>query len=170
MSDIEKFEQSVLRQINKNPIYTDQTGNFQSYEKLKLAFLGIDDDFVRLKAALRSLHAQKYLRLIDENLVNGETDIYQRYKLTPLGEDALAGSAQITNISHNQNSTIAHQSPNVIQTIDISGYDEDLQGKINELKEAIANKNKPNIKKIFAYIADKSVDVAIALLTQGIIK
>ena len=168
MNSIEGFKQSVLRQINKNPIYTDRTGSFQSYKRLKQAFSGVDDDFVRLNVALRSLHAQRYLRLVDENLVDGETDIYQRYQLTPLGEEALAGSAQITNISHNQKSNIAHQSPNSIQTIDISGYDESVREKFAELQAAIEAKDKITIKKTIGYILDKSVDLGIQIIANGI--
>lgn len=95
MSSMEKFKLAVLRQINKNPLYTDQTGNFQSYARLQRAFAGVDDDFIRLKASLRSLLAKKYLRLIDEELVAGETDIYQRYQLTPLGEEILNISGEV---------------------------------------------------------------------------
>ncbi len=168
MKDVDSFELSVLRQIEKNPLATDQVGSFQSFTRLKVAFAGIGDNFIRLKAALRSLRANNYLRLVDENLANGETDIYERYQLTPLGEEALNHSAQITNISHNRNSTIASQSQNIVQTINISEYDDDIKGKIAELQKAITEKDKVTVKKAIGYILDKSLDLGIQIIESSV--
>ncbi|MEX1064326.1 MAG: hypothetical protein WED06_03345 [Candidatus Paceibacterota bacterium] len=168
MSELKDFEMAVLRQVHTEPLYTDQTGKFQSFTRLQQRFGGIDDDFARLKAALRKLHAKKCLGLIDENLVGGETDLYERYQITPLGEEALNKTAQVTNISGNSYSTIASNSPQTIQSINISQYSDDLKTKVKELKDAIEKRDHVTIKKIFGYILDKSVDLGVQILANGI--
>lgn len=91
---------------------------------------------------------------------------------TPLTEfqsgAELPADNQTSNIYNLSNSNLAINSPNAIQTIKVDELDNDILAKLVELQQAIDNKNTAAIKKVFTYIADKSVDVAIALLTQGV--
>lgn len=75
---------------------------------------------------------------------------------------------QSTVYSNINNANIAHQSTNVRQSIKISEQPSDIQEKIAELQNAIAKKDSSAIKKAFGYIADKSVDVAIAIMAGAI--
>ncbi|HRN70548.1 MAG TPA: hypothetical protein PLS49_05170 [Candidatus Woesebacteria bacterium] len=93
------------------------------------------------------------------------------YSITPLGKNYLANTtANFTSFSNINNSNVAHNSSNVTQSINISKQPQDIQEKIKEIELAIIKKDASGIKKAFSYIADKSVDVAIALLTGGLLK
>lgn len=94
---------------------------------------------------------------------NAETE--DDYVLTPLGKNYLATTtANFTSFSNISNSNIAHQSTYVEQKLDSYALSEDVRDKLDELKDAIQRKDRGAMTNAFAYIADKSVDVAIAIL------
>ena len=100
-----------------------------------------------------------------------EEDYHQVYKISPLGTAYLARStSNFTSYSNISNSNIAHQSPNAVQSVEVAGLPEEMQEKIAEFDSAIKQKDGETIKRAFAYIADKSVDVAIALATGALIR
>jgi len=127
----------------------------------------------QVKDVVRALTQRKYIKieqnwaggvfLQDEEL--GEVKYDDDYVLTPLGKNYLANAtANFTSFNNISNSNIANQSANVEQNIDIAELPEDIRLKLDELKEAIKRKDGNALAKAFAYIADKSVDVAIAIL------
>ncbi len=95
------------------------------------------------------------------------------YRITTSGQRAIANNLtarySVNNFSHITNSNISNQSSNVCQNLDVQALDQDLKDKIQELGIAIEKRDSSGIKKAFAYIADKSVDIAIAILTRGIL-
>ena len=57
-----------------------------------------------------------------------------------------------------------------IQTVDVSKLDEETKQLLQDLKIAIEQKSVSNIKKTFMFIADKSVDLAIALIAGKLVQ
>lgn len=94
------------------------------------------------------------------------------YKITDLGKNHLLKQRTEPTISFGDNTNFAYNSPHAQQTINIniSNLDQDIQKKLIELEEAIARKDSSAIKKAFGYIADKSVDVAIAIITGSLLR
>ncbi|MEO5627765.1 MAG: hypothetical protein ABIQ89_02655 [Candidatus Saccharimonadales bacterium] len=94
------------------------------------------------------------------------------YRITQLGKDA--STSVRSNVTNNtyaniSNSAIAHNSPHATQSINIEELSEDLRQKYQELQDAVARKDSSAMKKAFGYIADKSVDVAIAIITRNLL-
>lgn len=92
------------------------------------------------------------------------------YQITSLGNNRITGTSSGTTYSNISNSNIAHQSQNTNQTINITALPQDIQEKIQELELAVAKRDSSAIKKAFGYIADKSVDVAIAIATGALLR
>lgn len=133
----------------------------------------------QVKNVVRALKQRGYIKIerhlavgiysLDSNVNDANYD--DDYILTPLGKNYLANTtANFTSFSNISNSNIAHLSPQVSQNINISELPLDIRQKIEELNSAVQQKNKSAIKKAFSYIADKSVDVAIAILIGGMNK
>lgn len=161
------FEETVLREIDREPLRVDAYGEYQSRARLKVRFNAGQHE--KLETATTELIRCEYLEEINENLSNGSN--WSGYRLTPLGRSLLArSSGSSINYSVNGNANIAHNSPGSTQSIDINKLDDDLKQKISDLQDSISRKDSSAIKKTFGYIADKSVDVAIALITQGLLK
>ena len=100
-----------------------------------------------------------------------DSDWEHVYLITPLGKAYLArSSANFTSYSNITNSNIAHESPHAVQSIDISELPSDIQEHVIQFDKAAEKKDSAALKKAFGYIADKSVDVAIALVTGAIIR
>lgn len=145
----------------------------------------IYDEFVskvlheqHVKTILKDLERCDYLKPIDINNMQlsfaGDTTkpatTSPGYKITELGKSLIgAPPVSITSFSNITNSAIANNSPGTTQTIKISEQPEDIQLQIAELRNAIIRKDSTSMKKAFGYIADKSVDVAIALTTGTLI-
>lgn len=161
---LNEFSESVLRAIANTPLSTDFTGPFESRKRLLMEF-----DETRLDAALEQLVARLYIREINEERAGAV--VVNAYQATALGKNYLAkghvAGATFGNIS---NSNIAIQSPNLIQAVNFSSLDDDLKTKIDELQVAINKKDKVTMKKVFGYILDKSVDVAIAVLSGRLLR
>lgn len=158
------FEDSVLREINYEPLRVDFYGYFQSKARLAQCF----SDQNALEQALVKLAQQDYIQEIDEKHHNGAH--WQGYKLTPLGRSYLARAAAGVTYSFQNidKSNIAVHSAGSKLNINASELSDDIQQRLLEIKEAMDKKNPKALKKAFAYLADKSIDVAIALLTQGV--
>ena len=92
------------------------------------------------------------------------------YEITSLGSNRIANNHSSTTYSNISNSNIAHQSSQVQQTINITELPVDIQEKVKELELAMLKRDSSGMKKAFGYIADKSVDVAIAVITGALIK
>ena len=132
-----------------------------------------------VKSILRDLEQLGYIRTIVipeqevmfSNETNNELVFNAGYQITSLGKNAIAGKVGTTTIySDIHNSAIAHQSTNIHQSIKVSEQTPDIQEKITELQDAITKKDSTAIKKAFGYIADKSVDVAIAIIAGSLLR
>lgn len=111
---------------------------------------------------------EQRVQLLEE--MTGESVSSKGYKITQLGKAKVGNShSPVAVYSNISNSNIAHQSPHATQSIRISEQPEDIQKKFAELQDAIAKKDSSAMKKAFGYIADKSVDVAIAIMTGAIL-
>ena len=100
-----------------------------------------------------------------------DDDFEHVYELTALGKAYLARSTNnFTSYSNISGSNIAHNSNNVTQEIKINDQPKDIQEKIIDFDKAVKERDSAALKKAFTYIADKSVDVAIALGTGGLIR
>lgn len=105
--------------------------------------------------------------------ISGEQESSEAYKITELARSHVSTSAnntQINNFSNISNSAIANNSSNITQTVAYNDQPEDIREAIDELDAAANRKDTSALKKAFGYIADKSVDVAIALATGGLVR
>lgn len=160
------FDEAVLAEIDHEPLHADALGGAFQTEPRLIERFGIGS-LAKLKVSLVKLEQLGYIRPVSEFRDNELHRV--GYKIAPLGRRTLTRSGGGTNyLISDSVTTIAHNSPGARQSIDIASFDIDIQEKIEELQDAIAKKDKNRIGKIFGYIADKSVDVAIALLTKGI--
>lgn len=127
---------AVLLSISKSKIGTDTTSRFMPIEMLE----------------------QDFIEEVEDN--DGV------YRLTPFGDSQLSTLRVSNNTTYSNisNSNIAHQSDNANQTININELPEDVQKSLEELRVAASKHDASGMKKAFAYIADKAVDVAIAIL------
>ena len=142
----------------------------KTYSQEKVA--EVIDELINLRSYIRRSKS-RYLKtgvyLLDSP--TDDDDFEYRYKITALGKAYLARStANFTSFSNINNSNIANQSANLTQSIYLSDLSTDLQSKILELEKAILIKDKNAIMTAFGYLADKSIDVAIAVITGNIIK
>ena len=82
-------------------------------------------------------------------------------------EISLANQEQSKSQQNIVNISMAQQQ-NISQSIELSKCDEETRRKINELYTELEsnNRNKEKIKDIIKWLADKSVDILIAILTQ----
>lgn len=157
--ELDKTDKAILTIINKGELATDITGKY------------IDDDLLEIKFGEQRmpqvrLSIDKLMKYDLIELAEDEDDIY---RLTPYGEqEARNIQNYVNNIGNITNSNIAINSSNIIQKLDIT--DKDMKRMIKDLEKAVNDKNASKIKKAFGYIADKSVDIAIGLLINGLMK
>jgi len=110
----------------------------------------------------RYLVKMDYVRPSDDN---------QFYKITALGRAYLSQSSTgSVSYSHISNSNIAHQSPNSSQPITLNELPDDIQKMIADFDDATHKNDGKEMMKALGYIADKSVDVAISLITGTLIR
>lgn len=146
---------AVLLSISKSKLGTDITGKFITIEILEHQFG--EKRMQKVNAALQWLLEQDFIEEVEDN--DGV------YRLTPFGIGQLntlhvSNNTTYSNIS---NSNIAHQSDNTNQAININDLSEDVQKSLGELRIAASRHDASGMKKAFAYIVDKAVDVAIAI-------
>jgi hypothetical protein len=159
---VSEYEEAVLRLIQSRSL---------TIENIIEKFNGVFSS-KQVKDLVRALRQRKYIK-VEQHLVcavysPGDSIDDARvddYVLTPLGNNYLANAtANFTSFSHISNSNIANQSAHVEQKLDFSELSADVREKLDELKDAIQRKDGNALTKAFTYIADKSVDVAIAIL------
>jgi len=166
---LSEYEEAVLRLVQSQS---------PTIERIVDEFDGV---FTKseVKDLVRALKDRKYIK-IEVHLAAGvyslgssvDDAVYDNdYVLTPLGKNYLANAtSNFTSFSNITNSNIAHQSTNVKQKINLSELPDDIRDKVLEIDSAVKRKDSNALSKAFTYIADKSVDVAIALLVGGINK
>ena len=169
-SKLSELEDSVLRYIQSKRTTEDKVMESFAIGPYKKG---------AVKQIIDALSARGYIEL-KKVLKSGfysygapytEDDYHQVYKISPLGTAYLARStSNFTSYSNISNSNIAHQSPNAVQSVEITDLPKDIQEKIAEFDLAIKHKDSGAIKKAFTYIADKSVDAVIALATGALIR
>jgi hypothetical protein len=166
-----EYHTAILRYIDQNIYGKRRTDKL--YSEFESDMLDRDD----IDNLIEDLQDAGYVKAIeiDEqkiqflDLADSKSMSNSGYKITQLGKSRIGSYSPTTIYSNINNSNIAHQSPNSIQTVKISEQPEDIQQKFAELKDAIDKKDSSVIKKAFGYIADKSVDVAIAILAGAVI-
>jgi hypothetical protein len=110
-------------------------------------------------------------QLIDRDYIEELEDSEGVYRITPFGESYLSEQRSLGGVTYSNinNSNIAHQSQDIDQTINVTDLPEDVQQNIKELRIAASKQDASGMKRAFGYIADKAVDVAIAI-TVGRLK
>ncbi len=168
-SSLDEYDEAVLREIAAPNRGSDQTGLFRAKSDLEDEF---GKDSHRLGLAIENLKdKRRYIKDIKAVLAAiGDTSInYDAYQVTALGKNYLAKTNSTTNsFSNITNSNIANHSANIQQSISISDQPQEIQEKYAELQTAILQKDSPGIKKAIGYIADKAVDVAIAIMSGSL--
>ncbi len=159
------FEETVLREVAHNPLRVDtHGGDFQTKARLQGRFNQSQHD--KLEAALVELIRNEYI----EEITIGAR--WSGYRLTPLGRSLLARSSGTAGTNYNVggNANIAHNSPGTVQSIEFGTLDDDMKQALEDLRLAMKTNDSSALKKVFGYIADKSVDLAISILAQGLTK
>lgn len=176
MSDFQtltELEDAILRYVQSSPSAEQRIlKNFTSaiYSK------GDVNDHIRSLEKDRGyikLSESRYLKagIYSLDYQTTDHDFEYRYKITALGKGYLARSTStFTSFSNISNSNIAHQSPHAQQSVNINKLPQDIQEKIKELELAVLRKDGSAMKRAYAYMADKSVDVAIAVVTGAMVK
>jgi hypothetical protein len=152
--DISYTARAVLESLTNSKQGTDVTGKFTSVQVLEHQFT--KSRMPAVNKALDELIARDF---VEKYIQKGI------YRLTPFGVSYLHDSSAGQNITYRDisNSNISHQSQNVNQAINISELPEDIQKTLKELAEGAEARDHSRMKKAFGYIADKAVDVAIAI-------
>jgi len=155
-SDISPTAVVVLRSIANSKRSTDATGKFMPVELLEHQFG--DKRMPKVREALAELVNRDFVEEIE-----GYKGVY---RLTPFGDEYLLSlaTANVTSYSNISNSNIAHESAGSHLTINIGELPQDIQESLRNLQAAASRSDTSAMKKIFAYIADKAVDVAIAII------
>ena len=153
--DLSLTAKTVLRSLASSKLGTDVTGKFITIDILEHQFG--EKHMSKVKDALD--------QLIARDLIEEVEDTEDVFRLTPFGGNYLAELTISTNVSYSNisNSNIAHESPQTHQTINIRELPDDIKNAIEELRTAAGKRDKPGIIKAFGYIADKALDVAIAI-------
>ena len=133
-----------------------------------------EDDIIaqfspREKPAIKSviknyLLRMNYLQKADDNSISPV------YVITKRGANHITGSVGGPSISVGDGSNFSMNSPGSVQIVNIENYPEDIRQLVAELDEAVSRKDAVVMKKVFGYIADKSIDVAIAITTGALMR
>ena len=165
-ANLDITENTVLRMISEANLGTDKTGFFRKHDDIA-AELGETNE--SLQPTINKLVEQRFIRIVNDKFeqVHGHTLEYTAYQITELGKSHMHQSNHPapTVYSNINGSNITHNSSHVTQTISISALAPDIQEKVKEFDVAVKQKDSSAMKRAFGYIADKSVDVAIALMT-----
>ena len=171
LKNLSEIEEAILRYIES------RSSTHETIIK-KFTSEGIDNTFV--ENALDELYNGRYYLTIKRYMKPGpiffgkaitDDDSEDNYVITSLGKSYLAReTANFTSFSNISNSNVAHNSSSVTQSLNISEQPQVIQEKIKELELAVIKRDTNGMKKAFAYIADKSVDLAIAILAGKIVQ
>lgn len=157
--------------ISEANLGTDKTGLFRKHDDIA-SELGETNE--SLQPTIDKLLAQRLIRIINDKFeqVHGHGLEYTAYQITELGKSHLHQNSHPASTVYNgiYGSNIAHNSSNVTQTISISVLAPDIQEKVKEFDAAVKQKDGSAMKRAFGYIADKSVDAAIALATGMLLR
>lgn len=171
--DLTELEDAILRYVqDQNPTIDDIVSDFTSGTYSKATVKDYIHDLEKSRSYIK-LSDEPVMKAgiynVDQEITADDTEYV--YEITALGKAYLARStANFTSFSNITNSNIAHQSPGAYQTVNISEQPADIQEKYRELQLAIKKKDSTTIKEAFGYIADKSVDVAIAIATGMLLR
>ena len=155
------FDIQVLKEITK----FKKNDGWMAPREIELKFSDDDDYEEVVKKSTLALLALKYIKGCGSPDPDGT---HGAYSITPIGKQFLEELSYKPSFGTITNSNVAINSREIIQTLKIG--DPEIKHKIKELETAIKEKNPSKIKKAFGYIADKAVDVAIALLVNGMMK
>lgn len=171
LKTLPELEEAILRHIQSRS---------STHEAVINKFTSEDMDEALVENAISELYTNRHYITVKPLVKAGiysfgqkitEADQADYYVITLLGKNYLAGiTANFTSFSNITNSNVAHQSSNVTQSINISELPQDIQEKVKELELAVLKKDSSGIKKAFGYIADKAVDVAIAIVTRRMLQ
>lgn len=154
------FDIQVLKEIKS----FRKNDGWMAPREIELKFTDDDDYEDAVEKSTLKLLSLKYIKGHGSPDPDGTHNVYS---ITPHGKTYLEERKfTMPSIGSITNSNVAISSTNIIQELKID--DPRIKEKIKELEAAIQAKNPSMIKKAFGYIADKAVDVAIALLTKGI--
>lgn len=168
-----KLEEAILEHLMEEK---------RDIEDIYKEFVSKNYDKTMIDVVVDNLKSKSYIRtemaLVDSFLVdhNGNPIRFEKVCLasTRLGKNYIKDKSLLPQVNMNfsnvENSNIALFSQNMYQNIKVSEQTEDIKNKIYELENAIKKKDSSKIKEVFGYIADKAVDVAIAILVGKIIK
>ena len=92
------------------------------------------------------------------------------YLITQRGELHISSHSRGASITIGNNSNAAINSPGTTQSLSINNQTLEIQRLVTEFDEAVRLKDSTAMKKVFGYIADKSVDVAIAIVTGSLLR
>lgn len=164
-------ENTVIRMISEANLGTDATGHFRKHDDIA-AELGETNE--SLQPTIDKLLDQKLIRIVNDKFeqIHSHALEYTAYQITELGKSHMHQNnhPSPTVYSGIYGSNIAHNSSNVTQTISIKTVAPDVQEKIKEFDAAVQQKDGSAMKKAFGYIADKAVDVAIALVAGTLVR
>jgi DNA-binding PadR family transcriptional regulator len=158
--------------VAEGKLGSDQSGTFAKLDDIIEEF----GDKHTVKSIIDYLEASNYIRKINdkfEKLHNNKLD-YKAYQVTEHGRTRLAKNQGIAQpINYHQNnfgdvygSNISIDSQYVSQIIE--KQDDETKELLKELLEATEKKDKPAILKVLGYIADKSLDLLIAIIAGGV--
>jgi len=163
-NNLDDIDLAILRMIAKSQTGSQMTGKYAHLQVINGRF------GVTLKDQV-SNSIQKLLKLdyVSDTVQGRKAGVIC---LSPLGESALDSqqNIEISTFSNITNSAIAHKSTNVTQTINLNDLAPELIEKVKEFDDAVKEKNSSKMKAAFGYIADKSVDAAIALATGALVR
>lgn len=159
--ELNDTEKAVLSALKNSKMGTDITGKFITLDILELQF-----GEKRMQLVHKAID-----RLIEKDFIENLEDEEDVYRLTPYGKlQRSEKKFSVNNFANISNSNISNNSQNVSQVLRISEQPKEIREKIEELESAIESKDSSAIKKTFGYIADKSIDVAIAILAGNLLK
>lgn len=163
-NELTPMELAILRLMRDSPLGTDAHGKYAGDAIFRHNFG--EKLMTEVQKALQSLQIINFIDLIDSSNDNNT------YRLTPLGKSGLESqkNIEISSYSNISNSNIAHNSSNITQSIKLGELPADIQEKVKEFDAAVDRKDSSTMKQAFGYIADKAVDVAIALGTGALLR
>lgn len=153
-----RMDQALLRFFQTSKLGTDQHGKFVTFDYLEHHF-----GKKRMPEVNKSLSKLSQMDLIEK--VDDESGVF---KLTPFGKMHSQSQSEVNVFSNISHSNIANKSSSINQSLIISDQPEDIQQKIKELEIAVEKRDALGMKKAFGYIADKAIDVAIAIATGAL--
>lgn len=168
--ELDKFDIQVLKEI----AHFKENKGWMATVLIELAF-GENEEYEEpVKESTLKLLSLKYIKGPGDPDPDGT---YDAYSITPQGKQFLEDSSnslikkerQVENHFHISHSNVAINSSEVMQSLSIDNR-KIVEEKLKELNSAIEEKNPSKITKAFGYITDKAVDVAIALLVNGMNK